>query len=208
MSLYDYSGDGQDPKVIQKVLGKLREILPPDERIDYVAIQKKPGLNMFPDAIVLASQHVYLCEQTKMGLDIMVETLPWESLHPIELVPENQSYTIRVNPKYLDTIFILEYIPFQQGEKIRAILERRAQQSKMASPAPEPNLPPLPAKIKKETVVELEVVLPDPDPESIPLASIQPEPQADPRISRLESLYYRQLITKQEFEDRKQTYST
>lgn len=203
MSLYDFSGDGQDPKVIQKVLGKLREIIPPNERINYVAIQKKPGLNLFPDAIVLASQHVYLCEQTKMGLDILVETLPWESILNLDLVPENQSYTIRVNPKYLDTIFILEYIPFQQGEKIKEILENGTQQ-----PAPAPI-------IVKNEAIELEVIVPAPEPISTQPEPVQiheepiiPEPQPDPRIARLESLFYRQLISKQEFEDRKQLYST
>lgn len=230
MSLYDYSSDGQDPKVIQKVLGRLRGLLLPDEKINYVAIQKKPGLNLFADAIVMADQHLFLCEQTKMGLDIVVEVLPWDSIQTINLIPENQSYTIKVAPKNSDTTFIIDYIPFIQGEKIKELIQATFFKAaeKTASEDVKPDLPKPVLPIKEEPRQEIIPVPENPVLETpiqetpIQEASEQEDPRSnkeflepeirevdmeeqalpDPKIKRLESLYYRQLITKKEFEDR------
>lgn len=225
MSLYDYSSDGQDPKVIQKVLGRLRGLLLPDEKINYVAIQKKPGLNLFADAIVMADQHLFLCEQTKMGLDIVVEVLPWDSIQTINLIPENQSYTIKVAPKNSDTTFIIDYIPFIQGEKIKELIQATFFKAaeKTASEDVKPDLPKPVLPIKEEPRQEVIPVPENPvletpiqetseqeDPRSNKeflqpeIREVNMEEQAlpDPKIKRLESLYYRQLITKKEFEDR------
>ncbi len=42
-----FLSDEQDPKAVEKVLGKLNDILTASEELIYLAVQKKPAVNLF-----------------------------------------------------------------------------------------------------------------------------------------------------------------
>ena len=53
MDLKKFLNESQDPKTVEKVLGRISELLTKDETVEYVAVQKKPAVNLSPDSIAV-----------------------------------------------------------------------------------------------------------------------------------------------------------
>src|SRR3546814_19912333 len=87
MHIDPYINDDQDPKVVEKLLLKLQDMLPSTgEEITYVAVQKKPAVTLFPSSIALTNKRVFVCKSTKLGLATDFEIVPWQAI-------ENLSFT-------------------------------------------------------------------------------------------------------------------
>jgi len=53
-----FLSDEQDPKAVEKVLGKLNDMLTANEELIYLAVQKKPAVNLLPDCIVVSNKRI------------------------------------------------------------------------------------------------------------------------------------------------------
>ena len=54
------TNEKQDPKIVSEVCTKVRDVLTQDEKILYVAVQKKPIANIAPDSVVLTNRR-FIC---------------------------------------------------------------------------------------------------------------------------------------------------
>jgi hypothetical protein len=52
-NLKKFLNEDQDPKAIEKVAVKLNGILMTGEEVEYIAVQKKPAVNISPDCVAL-----------------------------------------------------------------------------------------------------------------------------------------------------------
>ena len=59
--------DEQDPKAVEKVYLRLVDLLTTGEEIYYIAVQKKPLVNLLPDCIALTNKRILFFTACKFG---------------------------------------------------------------------------------------------------------------------------------------------
>lgn len=212
MGLNGYTADGQDAKVVRRVLGKLRPLLADDERIYYVVVQRKPQLNFFPDSIVVTDQHLFLCEYIKMGFDLRVESLPWDRMRAILPNRTETGVTLKVVSE-TEIDYIIKHIPGRQAERLLEFAKEQAEsrQRKKSAPPSEPApiaeskiiaTPEVPDEPAPSTDAKLTAAPEVPDETGIPETKKTVDVQSDSTIDKFRSLYLRQRITRSEYESR------
>jgi len=117
-----YAQDGQDPKVLDKVLGKILDMLTADEEVNYVAVQKKPAVNLLPDSITVSNKRIFLGEFTKLGLATNFEIFSWQDIKDIAFKEEIFGSKVTVIP-YTGENLTIDYIPKTQARKLYQLIK-------------------------------------------------------------------------------------
>ncbi len=117
MSLDKFIQDGQDPKVVEKIYGKIEDMLPAGEAVKYIAIQKKPAVTLLPDSIIISNRRIFLCEFTKLGLSTNFEIFAWKDIKDIAFKEEIFGSKVTVIPFTGENLSI-DYIPKTQARKL------------------------------------------------------------------------------------------
>src|SRR3970040_91285 len=112
-----FLNEEQDPKAIEKVTSKLKDILMKNEEIGYIAVQKKPALTVLPDSIVMTNKRIIICQPKNLGLSMNFIDYTWDEIEGT-FVKENIlgsefSFTTRTNMEVS-----IDYIPKIQARKI------------------------------------------------------------------------------------------
>lgn len=184
MNIDRYINDGQDPKVVEKLLLKLQDLLAPDEQIQYVAVQKMPAVTLFPDSIAVTDQRILVCKSTKLGLAADFDIFAWHQLSEVWFKEGILGSRLFLIPAKGDPVEI-GYIPKNQARKVYQLANDALEKQRSA---------------EKQRSTEKQ--LPEPQPAQPP----QPTEQEDEltlKLRRLKSLFERQLITQEEYENKK-----
>ncbi|MES2812462.1 MAG: PH domain-containing protein [Bacteroidota bacterium] len=72
--------EDQDPKAIEKITAKLENLLMSNEEVGYIAVQKKPAVNIFPDSIVVTNKRIILCKPKNLGLSMEFIDFNWDEI--------------------------------------------------------------------------------------------------------------------------------
>src|ERR1700743_1204293 len=72
--------DEQDPKAVEKVYLRLEDLLTNGEEILYIAVQKKPLVNLLPDCIALTNKRVLFFTPANLGLSIKFVDFVWKDI--------------------------------------------------------------------------------------------------------------------------------
>jgi hypothetical protein len=75
-----FLNDEQDPKTVEKVYLRLVDLLTTGEEILYIAVQKKPLVNILPDCIALTNKRVLFFEPANLGLSIKFVDFVWKDI--------------------------------------------------------------------------------------------------------------------------------
>jgi len=70
----------QDPKAVEKVYSRLRDLLTTGEEILYIAVQKKPIVNLFPDCVALTNKRILFFTPANLGLTIKFVDFVWKDI--------------------------------------------------------------------------------------------------------------------------------
>jgi hypothetical protein len=204
----NYIQDEQDPKVVEKVLGKLTALLTSGETIQYIAVQKKPVANITPDSIALTNKRIIICKPKNLGLTMEFIEYFWKDVKNCQMKEEIFGASFTIKPVNGDD-YIIDYIPkiqarhlykiAQEQEEIhRELLRERDLEEKRASAgsvymAPTPpiqeNTPPIPEPAKEIEPIQMNT-----------------EPQQDNimnSLQKLKTLFEAGLLTQEEFENKK-----
>ena len=122
MSLDKYIQDGQDLKVIEKVHGKISDMLMQNENIRYIALQKKPAVTLLPDSITITNKRIFLCEFTKLGLSTNFEIFSWKDIKDIAFKEEIFGSKVTVIPFTGENLSI-DYIPKTQARRLFQLIK-------------------------------------------------------------------------------------
>lgn len=117
-----YVQDGQDPKVVEKVHGKILDMLTPGESINYIALQKKPAVTLLPDSITVSNKRIFLCEFTKLGLATNFEIFSWQDVKDIAFKEEIFGSKVTVIP-FTGENLTVDYIPKTQARKLYQLIK-------------------------------------------------------------------------------------
>lgn len=74
----------QDPAMVEQVKEKISQILTRGEEMQYIAVQKKPGVNLAPDCVVLTSKR-FIIYRPRMFGRVDFEDYIWRDLHDARL---------------------------------------------------------------------------------------------------------------------------
>ena len=111
-----YLNENQDPKAVEKLMGKITGLLTADEEVQYIAVQKKPVLNTSPDCVALTNKRVIFCRPKNFGLSMEFKDHQWKDVVDIHM-KENMlgaDFSIKT-AKGND---MMDYLPKDQARKL------------------------------------------------------------------------------------------
>jgi hypothetical protein len=82
--LRQLTNEEQDPAVVETVLERVQQILTTGETVRYVAVQKKPVVNLTPECIVLTNRR-FIVYRAKLLGQVSFEDHPWRDLNDVKL---------------------------------------------------------------------------------------------------------------------------
>lgn len=199
MHINQYINDEQDPKMVEKILGKIQDMLTTGEMVTYIAVQKKPAVTLLADSIVLTNKRIFLCEPTKLGLSTNFEIFDWQDVKTISFKEEFFGSKFTVVPMEGENLTV-GYIPKVQARKLyqfsKEAMEQLQKEGRLQDKFQKPEL--------DDDLINLEyhprekALLPEEEP-----TLKQPEDELTQKLQRLKALYDKQLITQDEYNHKK-----
>jgi len=203
-----FLSDEQDPKAVEKVLGKLNDMLTSNEELIYLAVQKKPAVNLLPDCIAVSTKRIFYCEPANFGITMNFTDISWKSIKEVSFKEELFGSKFICVPQHGENI-ITEYIPKVQARKLyQAAYEQlegfKEQQRVLEAEEKRPIQPLAAIDVAAEEITPLEI-----QPTAVSTPYTPPAPLEEPedettlKLRKLKMLYDKQLITQDEYEAKK-----
>lgn len=207
-----FLNDQQDPKAVEKVYGRLVDLLTTGEEIIYIATQKKPLVNLLPDCVALTNKRVIFFTPANLGLSIKFIDFVWKDIVDVFTKEEIIGAVFSVKTTNGAEMGV-DYLPKVQGRKLyqyaqerkeaerearrlRDLEEKRAESGSinLAERSSAPVQPPVPE--------------PQPAPEHLVVAAPVHEqaPKADElteKLKKLRMLFDNGLISQEEYNHKK-----
>lgn len=194
MDISKYLNDNQDPKDIEKVTDKLEGILMSDEELVYIAVQKKPAINLSPDSVAITNKRIIFCRPKNLGLSMEFQDFIWRDMKDSNLKENMLGSTLTI--KTVNNItYTLDYLPKNQARKVYAYCQEQEE---------------IQHEIRRQR--EIEVIKASagqinvPENNSNPNSTNTPEiVQEDPveTLKKLKEMMDNYLITREEYETKK-----
>ncbi|PRD47889.1 PH domain-containing protein [Sphingobacterium haloxyli] len=212
MSVDKFIQDGQDAKVVERIHGKILDMLTAGEFIQYISLQKKPAVTLLPDSIAISNKRIFLCEFTKLGLATNFEIFSWGDIKDIAFKEEIFGSKVTVIP-FTGENLTVDYIPKVQARKLYQLIK-----TALENPIDKTNEGPAPAvQVQKPDAHFVIPTQPEVDrPATPPVAekhtekeiaqqdkSVVGDDELTQKLKKLKTLYDRQLITQSEYENKK-----
>jgi hypothetical protein len=112
-----FLNEEQDPKAIEKITSKLKDLLMKNEDIGYIGVQKKPALTVFPDSIVMTNKRIIICQPKNLGLSMDFTDYTWDDIEGA-FVKENILGSVFSFSTKTDMRVSIDYIPKTQARKM------------------------------------------------------------------------------------------
>lgn len=214
-----FLNDQQDPKAIEKVYSRLVDLRTSEEEILYIAVQKKPIVNVFPDCIALTNKRILFFTPANFGLSMKFVDFVWKDIVDVQTKEEILGAVFSVKTAngaemgvdYLPKIQARKLYQYAQERKeserearrLRDLEEKRAESGAMhfdapIAPAYQPPVAPAPAPV------------PTPMPTPEPVVVVAPEPVAESKpdeltekLQKLKKLFDHGLISQEEYNHKK-----
>ena len=118
-----FLNEKQDLNAVRKIHGKVSELLTSEEEIEYIAVQKKPALNLSPDCIALTNKRIIFCRPKTLGLSMQFQDFLWKDIADCHIKEGilGATFYIKTTGK---RVISMDYLPKAQAR----LLYRFAQQ--------------------------------------------------------------------------------
>ncbi len=207
-SIDRFLSDEQDPKAVEKVIGKLNDLLTSGEELLYLAVQKKPAVNLLPDSIAISNKRIFYCSPGNLGLTMNFKDISWKNIKEVSFKEEFFGSKFICVPQHGENI-VTEFIPKVQARKLHQSANEQLEQYKellrqqkleenraSATAMNIETATPTPATNVYELPIEEAVIVPQQQIE-------EPEDETTLKLRKLKTLYDKQLITQEEYEAKK-----
>lgn len=122
-NLKKFLNEEQDPAAIEKIAGKLNDIIMNGENVEYIAVQKKPAVNISPDAVALTNKRVIFCRPKNLGFSFDFPNYVWKDIIDCKLKEEFLGAIFSINSvKGSDSI---DYLPKAQARRLYALAQEQ-----------------------------------------------------------------------------------
>ena len=126
-----FLNDQQDPKAVEKVYTRLVDLLTTGEEIIYIATQKKPLVNLFPDCIALTNKRVLFFTPANLGLSIKFVDFVWKDIVDVFTKEEIIGAIFSVRSTNGAEMGV-DYLPKVQGRKLYQYAQERKEAEREA----------------------------------------------------------------------------
>lgn len=200
MRLEEFLKDEQDPKAVEKVIGKITDLLTNGERVIYIGVQKKPAVNLVPSSIVVTDKRIVFCTPANLGLTTNFDIYSWKDVKEVSFKEGLLGAKFTMVPLSGEN-FTLDYIPKVQARKLFQFCNQELEAYREAQRQ---------LTIKNETPLAPVVDVPERISESVAAISasvVEPSTSAEDeltlKLKKLKTLFEKQLITQEEYEQKK-----
>jgi hypothetical protein len=121
--------DEQDPRAIDKVLGKLTDMLSSNEELIYIAVQKRPAVNLLPDCIAVSNKRIFYCEPGNFGITMNFKDISWKSIHEVTFKEELFGSKFTCTP-IQGVPIVTDFIPKLQARKLYQVAHEQLENYK------------------------------------------------------------------------------
>ncbi|PST84122.1 hypothetical protein C7T94_05155 [Pedobacter yulinensis] len=214
ISIDRFLSDEQDPKAVEKVIGKLNDLLTSNEEILYLAVQKKPAVNLLPDSIAVTNKRIFYCEPGNLGLTMNFKDISWKNVKEVSFKEEFFGSKFICVPQQGENI-VTEFIPKVQARRLNQAANEQLEQlrerqrldlleEKRTSPSPVTVHANPEPEVQQETTImpvpEVPAVFAAPEPSP---ALAEPEDETTLKLRKLKTLFDKHLITQEEYDAKK-----
>ncbi|WP_419800433.1 PH domain-containing protein [Mucilaginibacter sp.] len=194
--------DQQEPKAVEKVYSRLNDLLNGGEEIIYIAVQKKPLVNITPDCVAITNKRIFFFTAANLGLSIKFIDFVWKDVIEVKLKEEILGAVFSI--KTLNGAETsVDFLPKIQARKLYQYGQEREQtereerrqrdmeEKRAASGTIHTDLPRF-----APTQIQLEPVAPKPVEEAKP-------DELTAKLKKLKMLFDNGLITQEEYNQKK-----
>lgn len=197
----------QDPKVVEKILGKLYDLLTTGEEIIYIAVQKKPAVNLLPDSIVVTNKRILYCQPSNLGLTMNFKDISWKSVKEVSFKEEIFGAKFVCVPTHGENI-VTDYIPKVQARKLNQSANEQINNyhDSISPKKPETDQPKKADEPEEEKQVEQFSAPLFVDEQPTPVLTETEQEEEDEttiKLRKLKSLFDKHLISQEEYEAKK-----
>lgn len=122
-----YLNENQDPKTVEKVLNKIKDLLTSNETIEYIAVQKKPAINLSPDCIALTNRRVIFCRPKTLGFTMQFEDYQWKDIRDCHMKEGIMGATFTVK-LVNNSVNRLDYLPKAQAKQLYRFAQEKEEE--------------------------------------------------------------------------------
>ncbi|MCQ9641147.1 PH domain-containing protein [Chryseobacterium sp. WG14] len=117
MNLKKFLNEEQDPQAVEKLLGRINSLLTLQEAVEYIAVQKKPVINLSPDCIALTNRRIIFCRPKTFGLSMDFQDYSWVDVADCHIKEGivGSTFIMRTTTNYTNT---MDYLPKNQARKL------------------------------------------------------------------------------------------
>ncbi len=117
MNLKKFLNEEQDPQAVEKLLGRINSLLTSQEVVEYIAVQKKPVINLSPDCIALTNRRIIFCRPKTFGLSMDFQDYNWVDIADCHIKEGivGSTFTMRTTANYTN---MMDYLPKKQARKL------------------------------------------------------------------------------------------
>jgi hypothetical protein len=226
-----FLNDQQDPKAVEKVYSRLNDLLTTDEQIIYIATQKKPLVNLFPDCVALTNKRILFFTPANLGLSIKFIDFVWKDIADVhtkeEIIGAIFSATTvngsEMGVDYLPKVQARKLYQYSQERKeaerearrLRELEEKRAAsgafqfenaQRNEASAPPAAHTVPQPAvaaPVQQPAYTPPAPVISPPAPAAEAVAAATKPDELTEKLKKLKMLFDNSLISQEEYNQKK-----
>lgn len=112
-----FLNEEQDPKAVEKLLEKVTGLLTHEETVEYIAVQKKPAINLSPDCIALTNKRIIFCRPKSFGLSMDFQDYAWKDVADCHIKEGIMGATFWVKT-IKNFTNMLDYLPKNQARKL------------------------------------------------------------------------------------------
>lgn len=219
-----FLNEEQDPKAVEKIYLRLTDLVTTGEEILYIAVQKKPLVNLFPDCIALTNKRILFFTPANLGLTIKFVDFVWKDIVDVYTKEEIIGAIFSVKTTNGAEMGV-DYLPKIQARKLyqyaqerkeaerelrrqRDLEEKRAESgavqfenaARLSSLQPQPVVPVAPIPTPEPEPVHV----PTPTPAPAPIVQEAPKPdELTEKLKKLRMLFDNGLISQEEYNAKK-----
>jgi hypothetical protein len=203
-----FLNDEQDPKAVEKVYMRLADLLTTGEEIAYIAVQKKPLVNLLPDCIALTNKRILFFTPANLGLSIKFIDFVWKDIVDVFTKEEiiGAIFSVKttngaeMGVDYLPKVQARKLYQYAQERKeaerearrLRDLEEKRAESGAMQFEAPVAFAAPVQPEPVAPQVIHEEPVAVAPKPDEL-----------TEKLKKLRTLFDNGLISQEEYNHKK-----
>ncbi len=121
-----FLSDEQDEGAVRKILPKVSELLTKEEVVEYIAVQKKPVVNISPDAVVLTNRRFIVVRPRLLGLSF--QDVPWREVHDVHMSEQMLGATISCRTT-TGVVLLIDSIPKKQARRVYSYAQQVEEQA-------------------------------------------------------------------------------